>query len=240
MSYDYNQNPYSYHGENNEPSYGTYSSLAPGYTPESFLRLARRIWMSILCQFLFVFAAVFIILYSIMPNGHTVVVEEAVVVGGPISPGLSGTGMGIFFIFLLIAGMICGFVSLFSFLLFIYRCWRIIQDGYARTTPGRAVGFLFIPIFNIYWIFVAFYGLAEDMNAFCNRYGIGRPVQDRVNTNVLLASLIFYYTGIIISFFSIIALICGIFSINSLARVAAKIQEERNRQENAALNILSE
>ena len=37
-----------------------------------------------------------------------------------------------------------------------------IQDGYARTTPGLAVGLMFIPVFNIYWQFVALKGLAED------------------------------------------------------------------------------
>lgn len=45
------------------------------------------------------------------------------------------------------------------------QCWAIIQDGgRARTKPGEAVGLLFVPLFTYYWRFVAYKGLAEDMN----------------------------------------------------------------------------
>ncbi|MCL2120465.1 MAG: hypothetical protein FWH27_18790, partial [Planctomycetaceae bacterium] len=48
----------------------------------------------------------------------------------------------------------------------------------ARTTPGKAVGFLFIPIFNFYWIFVAFRGLGKNMNETLRRYGIQYQVNE--------------------------------------------------------------
>ena len=35
-------------------------------------------------------------------------------------------------------------------LAFWYQAWSAIQDGHARTSPGRAVGFVFIPLFNFY------------------------------------------------------------------------------------------
>src|SRR6266852_5492001 len=38
-----------------------------------------------------------------------------------------------------------------------YRMWSAIQDGHARTTPGKAVGLMFVPLFNVYWMFVAFW-----------------------------------------------------------------------------------
>jgi hypothetical protein len=56
-----------------------------------------------------------------------------------------------------------------------YKAWKQIQDGNARTTPGKAVGFLFIPIFNFIWNFTTFKGLAEDMNRYAQRYGINMP-----------------------------------------------------------------
>jgi hypothetical protein len=59
--------------------------------------------------------------------------------------------------------------SLVLFFIILHRCWALIQDGYARTTPGKAVGFCFIPFFNFYWIFEAFVGLSKDMNAFIYR-----------------------------------------------------------------------
>ena len=54
----------------------------------------------------------------------------------------------------------------------IYRMWAAIQDGHARTSPGRAVGLLFIPFYNFYWIFQAFPGFAKDFNAFAARHSL--------------------------------------------------------------------
>jgi hypothetical protein len=46
--------------------------------------------------------------------------------------------------------------------LILHRGWKAVQDGKAQTTPGKAVGFLFIPFFNLYWGFVAWYGLMQE------------------------------------------------------------------------------
>lgn len=54
----------------------------------------------------------------------------------------------------------------------IYRMWGAIQDGHARTSPGKALGFLFIPIFNLYWAFQVFWGFARDFNAYLDRHGL--------------------------------------------------------------------
>jgi len=51
----------------------------------------------------------------------------------------------------------------------IYKMWAAIQDGHARTTPGKALGFCFIPFFNFYWGFQAFTGFAKDYNALVQR-----------------------------------------------------------------------
>jgi hypothetical protein len=48
----------------------------------------------------------------------------------------------------------------------LYRAWNQITDGEHRTSPGKAVGFCFIPLFNLYWYFVAYLGLAEDLNKY--------------------------------------------------------------------------
>jgi len=57
----------------------------------------------------------------------------------------------------------------------LYRFWSIIQDGKARTSPGVAVGFCFIPFFNFYWLYVAFVGLAKDMNVYLKERTINSP-----------------------------------------------------------------
>jgi hypothetical protein len=54
----------------------------------------------------------------------------------------------------------------------LYRQWFLLQGHGARTTPGKAVGFGFIPLFGFYWCFVAYAGLATDTNNYLRRLGI--------------------------------------------------------------------
>jgi len=42
-------------------------------------------------------------------------------------------------------------------------------------TPGKAVGFMFIPIFSFYWHFQVQWGFAKDFNAFIDRHEINTP-----------------------------------------------------------------
>ena len=57
-------------------------------------------------------------------------------------------------------------------LILLYKAWESIQDGHARTGPCKAIGFLFIPFFNLYWIFRAYWGFALDYNSYISRHGI--------------------------------------------------------------------
>lgn len=45
-----------------------------------------------------------------------------------------------------------------------YAFWTIVQDGTDKPKPGEAVGFLFIPFFSWYWIFVSFNRLSKELN----------------------------------------------------------------------------
>jgi len=54
----------------------------------------------------------------------------------------------------------------------LYRHWFVLQGHGARTTPGRAVGFGFIPFYCFYWWFVAYAGLATDTNRYLEQIGI--------------------------------------------------------------------
>jgi hypothetical protein len=84
-----------------------------------------------------------------------------------------------------------GIASAVLFCIIIYRCWALIQDGYARTTPGKAIGFCFIPFYNFYWIFQAFPGLATDTNAFMRRRGLPiAPLSESLPTTYCVMSLL--------------------------------------------------
>jgi hypothetical protein len=73
------------------------------------------------------------------------------------------------------AALVIAAASAVVLLRFVYRIWAAIQDGHARTTPGRAVGFLFIPLFNLYWVFQVWAGFASDFNAVVRRRGLAVP-----------------------------------------------------------------
>lgn len=57
-------------------------------------------------------------------------------------------------------------------MVFIYKMWNAIHDGQTKPTPGAALGFLFIPLFSIYWVFVVFCGYPSRYNAYAQRHGL--------------------------------------------------------------------
>lgn len=69
-------------------------------------------------------------------------------------------------------------------LVLIYRWWETIQQGRPRTTPGKAVGLLFVPFFNFYWLYQVIVGLGEDMNRFCDERQIAGARVNVGNGNV--------------------------------------------------------
>jgi len=101
-----------------------------------------------------------------------------VVLGAIVS--ITGAGRG----FAVVGALVYLFALVFNFIL-LYMLWCTIQDGQARTTPGKAVGFLFIPFFNIYWPFQAFWGLSIDMNAYAAQRGIAAPQIEEVLGQVI-------------------------------------------------------
>jgi hypothetical protein len=83
--------------------------------------------------------------------------------------GTSAAGAGIGMLGLLAAWGISIFAAVYGYLI-LYRSWHVLQPGGARTTPGQAVGFMFIPVFNIYWIFNAYVGWSTDWNRIRRSY----------------------------------------------------------------------
>jgi hypothetical protein len=51
----------------------------------------------------------------------------------------------------------------------VYKMWIAIPANQSRTTPAKAVGFLFIPIFNLYWWFQALWGWSQDWNNYASK-----------------------------------------------------------------------
>ena len=56
---------------------------------------------------------------------------------------------------------------------FYYKMWKALPPALARTTPGKAIGFMFIPIYNFYWMFQAVWGWTQDFNRYRRERNLG-------------------------------------------------------------------
>lgn len=118
-------------------------------------------------------------------------------------------------------------VQIGCYLVFLYRCWELVQDGQAQTTPGQAVGFLFIPFFNLYWMFVAIRGLAEDLNSYARRRNLA--VRE-ASVQMVTIHLILNLCGMVacLGFILLILnMVVYIFALRSIKNTAAGIAQAK-------------
>lgn len=59
---------------------------------------------------------------------------------------------------------ILGIASGIIHIVYLYKLWSIVPRKYRHITPGAAVGYLFIPIYNLYWLFHTHLELGRNMN----------------------------------------------------------------------------
>src|SRR4030042_5975657 len=103
-------------------------------------------------------------------------------------------------------GIICYIYSFAVWNMLIYRMWQSIQGGYARTSPALAVGFLFVPYYNLYWIFQAVWSFTKDCNRYIDRHQIAAPKLSEKLSLVFCIVALFWLCGL-----PIIGLIIDIF-----------------------------
>jgi hypothetical protein len=63
-------------------------------------------------------------------------------------------------------------IAIIAFWVLLYKAWAAIQDGYTPVSPGKALGFMFIPLFNIYWMFIGIGSWGREFNSFAERQRI--------------------------------------------------------------------
>ena len=68
--------------------------------------------------------------------------------------------------------VVFGLTTLISGFRILHKLWSLIPAEKAKTTPGKAVGFLLIPLVNFFWNFIAIYGLAKALNAETGRRSV--------------------------------------------------------------------
>jgi hypothetical protein len=92
----------------------------------------------------------------------------ALAIGGVIK--LTSIGELGMLLLVIVAGILAMVVAGIIQLVYLARAWSCLAYSDPRTTPGKAVGFMFIPGFNLYWIFVAIKGFAEDWNRIVSQH----------------------------------------------------------------------
>lgn len=142
--------------------------------------------------------------------------------------------------------MAIGFIGIAWFVVFVvmvifacillYRYWAVIADHGARTTPGKAVGFLFIPLFNLYWMFVAYHGLAKDIDSYLDKNRASqapRPTTGFILVAMIIGLLTFVpvINNIAMLAFLVLMFITKLRLNNSIIGI---IQDRARQQANAA------
>ncbi len=98
---------------------------------------------------------------------------------------------------LLFIGWALGIAAVVFACILLYRLWSLVERDGGPTTPGKAVGFLFIPFFNFYWIFVAFRGLGVELDRVGGPRGIPSMVGIGTACSILAVCTCVPYLGIL-------------------------------------------
>lgn len=163
-----------------------------------------------------------------------------------------GAGLSLIGIILNASSIPFGITAGILGLIALHRAWRAVQplreEEPSMPTPGKAVGFIFIPFFNYYWIFVATVGLARRLNRLAQLRSLpGRLVSEGVplalciiivasplagflSTFLILAGMVVPPLGLLVAVpalaltvsYMVLAYIFFIQSINAANRLAAE------------------
>ena len=196
-----NYPPYSHQVPPQQPYGAPYQQQYSSYMPPRVkpVSYASILWSFLLgCLFVIVLAA-------IAPTVENKISNDAVIIIGLLT---------LFAFSALIYSTVMIYVV-------VYRSWKCVQSlPDVRTTPGKGVGFLFIPFFNFYWYFVAYHGWAKDCNKMRQEQGLMNAPQ--VSEGVFLTyciTLILSIVPVIGGLFWIVAMIMLLIALKQQCRV---------------------
>jgi len=117
-------------------------------------------------------------------------------------------------------------------LVYVHRAWQLLQPTQTTITPGQAVGFMFIPFFNLYWMFIAYHKWAVEWNNTCRQH-TSLTYAPRGAEGPFLAMAICYCASVILSIFGLLAsavlYIIGMKSMCNAINFAAENGEAPNQ-----------
>lgn len=91
----------------------------------------------------------------------------------PSTPAAERESMAVMAVVAVIAGMVI-------LMMFTHHLWKKLQDGKTEISPGKAVGYLFIPLYNIFWALRVWGGYADELNKFLARHNLAPRASRKV------------------------------------------------------------
>jgi hypothetical protein len=93
-------------------------------------------------------------------------------------------------------------------MLWLYKMWGWFPPEQRHTnlwkkyiSPGTALGFMFIPYFNIYWMFVIYLGMGDIFERMMVQYRTSKPSPKQLAIITLVVSLVFFPAAPFMYFF---------------------------------------
>jgi hypothetical protein len=115
----------------------------------------------------------------------------------------------------------------FIFFFFIYKGWEAVPENSRGLKPWKAIGQLFIPLFNLYWVFVAIKDLPKELNAYIQKNGVQTPLLSE-SMALWISILVILMVIPWLDFFVAIALwIIAIIFMNDLKKTLIAIAEAK-------------
>ena len=116
---------------------------------------------------------------------------------------LAMAGMGVFGLW---------YVLLFAYgivnVIWLYQFWSWIPPEQRHTnmwkkyiSPGAAVGFMFIPYFNLYWMFVMYLGIADIMERLRVQYPCSKGPVKNMAIVAIVVPMVFFPAGPFLQYF---------------------------------------
>ena len=156
--------------------YAPGSAVPPGYTAP---RRAISWTPALVCKSVCIVLTVVLAIVSLATADSYYKSEEEAILEGIL-------GLGVF---------VAAILNVVFSMILHYKCWKALPwpfnnvSAMGPVTPGKAVGFLFIPFFNFYWVFPSFAGLGKGWNNWAVATGKVAPTNPQLPPKTSMPAL---------------------------------------------------
>lgn len=122
-----------------------------------------------------------------------------------------------------IVAMIAAFVLI---CFFTHYLWSKLQDGKTEIPPGRAVGYLFIPVYGFFWAWRVWAGYSAELNAYLARHGMAPRASKKIPTfftvAIILGGLLSWTPAAVLGF--LVELIAAMLFVAHLGKATSDLR----------------